>query len=99
MGLGQGEANSLADIIAQLLVAGSSICIVVGGIVPYVFQYWEIRQRQNAGGFSLIVCLTILVANILRIMFCGPFGFGFVVVGGLASMLVDGPLCGAAERA
>ena len=29
----------------------------------------EIKQRQSARGFSLYVCLTLIVANTLRIMF------------------------------
>uniref|UniRef100_A0A8R1DVS3 Uncharacterized protein n=1 Tax=Caenorhabditis japonica TaxID=281687 RepID=A0A8R1DVS3_CAEJA len=43
--------------------------IIVGGSIPYVFQYAEIHHRRNASGFSLFVCLALCVANILRILF------------------------------
>ncbi|CAD56601.2 PQ-loop repeat-containing protein 1 [Caenorhabditis elegans] len=43
--------------------------IIVGGSIPYVFQYVEIHHRRNASGFSLFVCLALCVANILRILF------------------------------
>ncbi|OZC12618.1 PQ loop repeat protein [Onchocerca flexuosa] len=45
------------------------IFIIFGGSLAYVFQYKEISERKDASGFSLFVCLTLLVANILRIMF------------------------------
>uniref|UniRef100_A0A914MR51 Uncharacterized protein n=1 Tax=Meloidogyne incognita TaxID=6306 RepID=A0A914MR51_MELIC len=43
--------------------------IVIGGAIPYVFQYAEIYQRKSAAGFSLLVCLALCIANILRIEF------------------------------
>lgn len=43
--------------------------MVVGGVVPYVPQYLQIKRTQNAEGFSLFVCLALLVANTLRILF------------------------------
>lgn len=43
--------------------------IIFGGSLAYVFQYKEIYERKDASGFSLFVCLTLLIANILRIMF------------------------------
>ncbi|KAK5620731.1 hypothetical protein CRENBAI_019575 [Crenichthys baileyi] len=43
--------------------------IMFGGVVPYIPQYRDIRQTQNAEGFSTYVCLVLLVANILRILF------------------------------
>ncbi|CAI5438155.1 unnamed protein product [Caenorhabditis angaria] len=46
-----------------------SFFIIVGGSIPYVFQYAEILHRRNASGFSLFVCLALCVANILRILF------------------------------
>uniref|UniRef100_A0A0N4WU38 Exosortase/archaeosortase family protein n=1 Tax=Haemonchus placei TaxID=6290 RepID=A0A0N4WU38_HAEPC len=42
---------------------------LVGGSIPYVFQYAEIHHRRNAQGFSLFVCLALCIANILRILF------------------------------
>lgn len=43
--------------------------IIFGGSLAYVFQYKKIYEREDASGFSLFVCLTLLIANILRIMF------------------------------
>ncbi|XP_041665125.1 solute carrier family 66 member 2 isoform X1 [Cheilinus undulatus] len=43
--------------------------MVFGGVVPYIPQYRHIRRSQNAEGFSTYVCLVLLVANILRILF------------------------------
>ena len=40
-----------------------------GGVVPYIPQYMMIQGSQNAEGFSNYVCLTLLIANILRIEF------------------------------
>lgn len=47
----------------------SAVAMVLGSVVPYIPQYFTIKQTQNTEGFSLYVCLTLLVANILRIMF------------------------------
>ncbi|KAL4629930.1 PQ-loop repeat-containing protein 1 isoform X1 [Arapaima gigas] len=43
--------------------------MVFGGVIPYIPQYRDIRRTQNAQGFSTYVCLVLLVANILRILF------------------------------
>ncbi|ESO95005.1 hypothetical protein LOTGIDRAFT_117571 [Lottia gigantea] len=48
-------------------VAASAM--IFGGVVPFIPQYLDIRKSRNADGFSLFVCLTLLIANILRIMF------------------------------
>ena len=53
----------------MLLLSLSVSFIVVGGAIPYVFQYAEIYRRKSAAGFSLLVCLALCVANILRIEF------------------------------
>merc|ERR1712141_418102 len=42
---------------------------MIGGVVPYVPQYIAIRGSGNTKGFSLYVCLALIVANILRILF------------------------------
>ncbi|CAI4225739.1 unnamed protein product [Auanema sp. JU1783] len=61
------------DKVAHAFVQGASwfftFFIIVGGSIPYVFQYSEIYHRRNAQGFSLFVCLALCVANILRILF------------------------------
>ncbi|XP_042187954.1 solute carrier family 66 member 2 isoform X1 [Callorhinchus milii] len=43
--------------------------MVFGGVVPYIPQYRDIKRTQNAEGFSIYVCLVLLLANILRILF------------------------------
>ncbi|EAW66636.1 solute carrier family 66 member 2 [Homo sapiens] len=53
----------------QLVSWGAAAAMVFGGVVPYVPQYRDIRRTQNADGFSTYVCLVLLVANILRILF------------------------------
>ncbi|NXL83819.1 PQLC1 protein, partial [Alectura lathami] len=53
----------------QLVSWGAAGAMVFGGVVPYVPQYRDIRRTQNAEGFSTYVCLVLLVANILRILF------------------------------
>uniref|UniRef100_A0A1I7UL82 PQ-loop repeat-containing protein 1 n=1 Tax=Caenorhabditis tropicalis TaxID=1561998 RepID=A0A1I7UL82_9PELO len=61
------------DQVSNYLVLGLTyffkFFIIVGGAIPYVFQYAEIHHRRNASGFSLFVCLALCVANILRILF------------------------------
>lgn len=53
----------------QLVSWGAAGAIVFGGVVPYIPQYRDIRRTQNAEGFSTYVCLVLLMANILRILF------------------------------
>ncbi|XP_069113959.1 solute carrier family 66 member 2-like isoform X1 [Argopecten irradians] len=48
---------------------GAAAAMVFGGVVPFIPQYRDIRRSGNTEGFSTFVCLTLLVANILRIMF------------------------------
>ncbi|KAF4100153.1 hypothetical protein G5714_018349 [Onychostoma macrolepis] len=56
--------------VAQQVVSWiASFAIIFGGVVPYIPQYRDIRRTQNAEGFSTYVCLVLLVANILRILF------------------------------
>ena len=45
------------------------LCFQFGGVVPYIPQYLMIKRSQSAEGFSNYVCLTLLIANILRIEF------------------------------
>ncbi len=54
---------------AKVVLAIASTFIVFGGAVPYYFQYREVLRTQTAKGFSLYVCLALLLANVLRIMF------------------------------
>ncbi len=43
--------------------------IIFGGVVPFLPQYKEIKTTSNTEGFSTFVCLTLLIANTLRILF------------------------------
>ncbi|KAM8892525.1 solute carrier family 66 member 2 isoform 2-T2 [Spinachia spinachia] len=43
--------------------------MVFGGALPYVPQYQDIQRSGHSDGFSTRVCLVLLVANILRILF------------------------------
>jgi solute carrier family 66, member 2 len=52
--------------VAGYVAATAMIC---GGVLPYVPQYRQIVRTQNADGFSLLVCLALLIANTLRIFF------------------------------
>ncbi|CAD5208162.1 unnamed protein product [Bursaphelenchus xylophilus] len=58
--------ESLLQTMLRGLAAGF---MIFGGAIPYVFQYGEIHKRKSALGFSLLVCLALCVANVLRIEF------------------------------
>lgn len=47
----------------------SSLAMIVGCVLPYVPQYATIYKTRSCSGFSTYVCLTLLIANILRIAF------------------------------
>ncbi|KAI1301244.1 hypothetical protein HDE_03144 [Halotydeus destructor] len=47
----------------------ASVGMIFGGVVPYFPQYREIKRTGNAEGFSTYVCLVLLMANTLRILF------------------------------
>ena len=47
----------------------ASCAMIFGGVVPYVPQYHDIYKSSNTDGFSTYVCLALLIANILRILF------------------------------
>ncbi|XP_067142173.1 solute carrier family 66 member 2 isoform X2 [Centruroides vittatus] len=55
--------------VRTLLTWSCSLGIIFGGIIPYVPQYYDIRNTESADGFSLYVCLSLLIANSLRILF------------------------------
>ncbi|PIK42077.1 putative PQ-loop repeat-containing protein 1 [Apostichopus japonicus] len=60
----------LPDISIQQLVSwGASCCMMFGGIVPFIPQYMEIKRTDNGEGFSTHVCLVLLAASTLRILF------------------------------
>ena len=64
------ESESYVVALGTFLVTWGSIgAMVFGGIVPYIPQYRKIRRIRDAEGFSTYVCLVLLAANILRILF------------------------------
>lgn len=66
------EADGLEWLVVpmhQLVSWSAAGAMVFGGVVPYIPQYRDIKRTQNAEGFSTYVCLVLLVANILRILF------------------------------
>jgi hypothetical protein len=54
---------------ASWLGALSSLAMIIGCVLPYVPQYITIYEERSCAGFSTYVCLTLLIANILRIAF------------------------------
>lgn len=66
--LAEGDASWIEA--AQTLVAlAASGAMVFGGIVPFIPQFRIIRRTRSTEGFSTFVCFTLLVANVLRILF------------------------------
>jgi len=55
--------------IMTLISWTASGAMIFGGVVPYIPQYHDIYTSSNTDGFSTYVCLALLVANILRILF------------------------------
>lgn len=56
---------SFADVTSLLASTG----MIFGAVLPYVPQYLEIKKTKNSSGFSTYVCLTLITANVLRIIF------------------------------
>lgn len=55
--------------VSKVLLWGASGFIIFGGLVPYIPQFMEILKTENSEGFSMYVCLALLLANTLRILF------------------------------
>lgn len=47
----------------------ASAFMIIGGVLPYIPQYRDIKRTENADGFSHFICLALLAANTLRIIF------------------------------
>lgn len=63
------ESASLLSSLTGIVSFISSGFMIFGGIFPYIPQYRIIKRSRNASGFSTLVCLALLIANILRILF------------------------------
>ena len=68
-GFDVGAFTIMGYTILELISLGSQAAMVLGGVFPFIPQYIDIWKTKNSEGFSLFVCLALLVANILRIMF------------------------------
>lgn len=55
--------------VGEVISGISATAIVVGGVAPYIPQYRTINKTGSTDGFSLYVCMTLLLANVLRIFF------------------------------
>ncbi|GBP38614.1 PQ-loop repeat-containing protein 1 [Eumeta japonica] len=62
-------SDELGLTIGHLVGWGAAGAMIIGGIAPYIPQYLQIKKTQDAEGFSLYVCLALLIANTLRILF------------------------------
>ncbi|XP_035445757.1 solute carrier family 66 member 2 isoform X3 [Spodoptera frugiperda] len=62
-------SDELGLTVGHVIGWGAAGAMIVGGVAPYIPQYLQIKKTQDAEGFSLYVCLTLLVANTLRILF------------------------------
>ncbi|XP_013382671.1 PQ-loop repeat-containing protein 1 isoform X1 [Lingula anatina] len=70
LNIGQLKDLHLPEItLLNLISWTASGAMIFGGVVPFIPQYRDIRRTMNADGFSTFVCLTLLIANILRILF------------------------------
>ncbi|KAA0203989.1 hypothetical protein HAZT_HAZT002666 [Hyalella azteca] len=54
-----------------------ALVMVFGGVVPFIPQYMQIKRTECQEGFSLYVCLVLIIANTLRIIFW--FGHWFEI--------------------
>lgn len=51
-----------------LKLLGSAM-MLVGPVIPYLLQLFQMRKENRSDGFSSWTCLVLLVANILRVWF------------------------------
>lgn len=61
--------EALMTIVREVVTWGAVGSMIFGGVVPYIPQYRTIKRTRDAEGFSTFVCLVLLVANVLRILF------------------------------
>ncbi|KAG6460866.1 hypothetical protein O3G_MSEX012272 [Manduca sexta] len=62
-------SDELGLTVGHLVGWGAAGAMIIGGVAPYIPQYRQIKRSQDAEGFSLYVCLALLIANTLRILF------------------------------
>ncbi|XP_066149812.1 solute carrier family 66 member 2 isoform X2 [Euwallacea fornicatus] len=62
-------SDELSLTVGQIVGWGSAGAMIIGGVIPYIPQYRQIKKTKDAEGFSLLVCLALLIANTLRVLF------------------------------
>jgi solute carrier family 66, member 2 len=62
-------SDELGLTVGHLVGWSAAGAMIIGGVAPYIPQYKQIKKTQDSEGFSLYVCLTLLIANTLRILF------------------------------
>lgn len=75
--LSSNNKDSLMTMLSLVISSIASLAMIFGGIAPYIPQYRMINRSRNSTGFSTYVCLSLLIANILRILFW--FGHPFEI--------------------
>lgn len=63
------EDYDLWTLLQTIISYGAQTAMVIGGVAPFVPQFLSIKKAGSNRGFSLYVCLALLVANTLRILF------------------------------
>jgi len=67
--ISQVQDSTTLSMVYSLVTFGCEMAMIFGGVVPYIPQYLAIKKSKTTKGFSLYVCLALIVANILRILF------------------------------
>lgn len=73
--------RSFEETITIMLEFAFSTGIIVGPILGYIPQYFEIRKTKQTEKFSTVVCFILLTSNVLRILwfFLLPFPITLLV--------------------
>lgn len=61
-----GSESVMPNVIHDVLIP---VIMVIGPVLGYIPQYWEIKRTRNYRAFSPLVSLILLVSNILRVFF------------------------------
>ena len=62
-------SRSVISSIAPFVTIVVQVLMIFGAPTVFLPQYMTIRRTRNADGFSLYVCLALIVAGVLRITF------------------------------
>lgn len=50
------------------IIANNCAGMIIGPCIGYVIQCYKMNNEKNSEGFSPYVCLILLIANILRVL-------------------------------